>query len=312
MAKPKRFDLAGVRNRVVELRMMKPCDLLDHPGQWRNHMDAQVEAMVGVLRENGINDPLKAWISERAGGKVVTWDGHLRKALDPNIEWPVIITDYNDAEADYALLTHDPLGAMAVADKAALDALLASVQTSDAAVQTMLADLAKDSGLDYGKVEDADAEPQIDRAEALREKWGVELGSLWRIGDHRLLCGDSTKREDVARVMGEGKPTLMVTDPPYGVEYDANWRNEAAAEGKLSYAASRIGQVENDDRVDWSDAWRLFTGDVMYTWSPGGDHVVLTGLAIQSVGFEIRNQIIWHKPHFPISRGHYTYQHEPC
>jgi DNA modification methylase len=104
----------------------------------------------------------------------------------------------------------------------------------------------------------------------------------------------------------------MVTDPPYGVNYDPNWRNEAAEAGHLAYAASRIGTVDNDDRVDWSEAYELFPGDVAYTWSPGGDPVILTGLALQKVGFQIRNQIIWCKPHFPISRGAYTYQHEPC
>ena len=63
----------------------------------------------------------------------------------------------------------------------------------------------------------ADAEPQMDRAEELREKWGVETSQLWRIGEHRLLCGDSTRREDVERVMGGEKAGGVVTDPPYGI-----------------------------------------------------------------------------------------------
>lgn len=153
---------------------------------------------------------------------------------------------------------------------------------------------------------------QIDRAEELREKWGVNTGDLWKLGEHRLVCGDCTDAAVVARVMGGEKAALMVTDPPYGVEYDPNWRNEAAEKGLISYAARRVGKVTNDDRVDWSEAYRLFTGDVAYTWSPPGDPVILTGQALQGAGFEIRNQIIWRKPHLPISRGHYSYQHEPC
>jgi hypothetical protein len=62
----------------------------------------------------------------------------------------------------------------------------------------------------------ADAEPQIDRAEELNKTWKVKAGDLFQIGTHRLLCGDSTKAEDVARVMG-GEKALVFSDPPYGV-----------------------------------------------------------------------------------------------
>ena len=161
---------------------------------------------------------------------------------------------------------------------------------------------------DIPEAPDAD----IDQAEALREKWHTATGQLWKIGDHRLLCGDCTNPQDVDRVLDGDVPMLMVTDPPYGVEYNPNWRNEAAEAGVLAYSARRIGQVSNDDRVDWSEAWALYPGDILYAWSPGGDHIIQTGQAIIDSGFIIRNQIIWVKPHFPISRGAYTYQHEPC
>jgi len=135
------------RNRIVERRMMKPRDLLSHPGQWRDHPRAQVEAMLGVLGQLGITDSLKAWYSERAGGALTTWDGHLRKGLDPDQLWPVDILDLTDEEADFALATHDPLAAMALADKAALDALLSAVNSDNAAVLAMLADLAQQNGM---------------------------------------------------------------------------------------------------------------------------------------------------------------------
>ena len=149
----KQFELAGiVRNRIVERQMLRPGDLLDHPGQWRDHTDAQAQAMAGILREVGIASTLKAWRSERAGGGLVTWDGHLRKSLDPDLEWPVDILDITDAEADYLLSVFDPVSAMATADAGALDALLSSVQSGEAAVQEMLAELAAVSGLyDAGK-----------------------------------------------------------------------------------------------------------------------------------------------------------------
>lgn len=129
----KPITLAGiVRNRIVERRMIRAGDLLDHPGQWRDHPISQAAAMTGVLKEVGIASTLKAWVSERAGGKLVTWDGHLRKSLDPDLEWPTDILDITDEEADYLLGVFDPLAAMATADAAALDALLSSVNSGEA------------------------------------------------------------------------------------------------------------------------------------------------------------------------------------
>ena len=60
-----------------------------------------------------------------------------------------------------------------------------------------------------------DVEPQIDKAEELREKWGVELGQLWKLGEHRLICGDCTDKAVVDRVMGGEKAELLFTSPPY-------------------------------------------------------------------------------------------------
>src|SRR3990172_13108234 len=93
---------------------------------------------------------------------------------------------------------------------------------------------------------------QMDRAEELREKWGVELGQLWEVGRHRIICGDCTDRAGGERIL-DIQPGMMVTDPPYGVEYDPGWRNEAAEKGLISFAARREGKVENDERADWSD-----------------------------------------------------------
>jgi DNA modification methylase len=66
--------------------------------------------------------------------------------------------------------------------------------------------------------EPADAEPQIDKAAELNKIWKVAPGDLWQIGSHRLLCGDSTKAEDVGRVMGGERVDMVFTDPPYGVK----------------------------------------------------------------------------------------------
>lgn len=156
-----------------------------------------------------------------------------------------------------------------------------------------------------------DTEPQIDRAEELREKWGVQPGQLWALGEHRVICGDCTDAAVVARVMDE-TPGICVTDPPYGVNYDPQWRSDAAAAGHLAYAVRRVGKVANDDRADWSAAWALFAGDVIYSWHPPGATSLVHARALQDSVFVLRMQIIWAKTNFAIGRGDYHVRHEPC
>ena len=138
--------MSNYRNRIKALEFVSSADLVSHPGNWRDHPKAQAEALKGVLAEVGIAGALLAYRSERQGGALVVIDGHLRKDAAPQ-KWPVLILDVDDAEADYLLATHDPLAAMATADAGALDALLSSVQSGEAAVQAMLSQLAARSGL---------------------------------------------------------------------------------------------------------------------------------------------------------------------
>ncbi|MFC7541062.1 site-specific DNA-methyltransferase [Siccirubricoccus deserti] len=131
-------------------------------------------------------------------------------------------------------------------------------------------------------------------------------GDLWRLGQHRLLCGDATSATDVARLLGNARPHLMATDPPYGVNYDPGWRNEAGVS-----ATMRTGKVANDDRADWRAAWALFPGDVAYVWH-AGVHARTVIESLEAAGFVIRSQIVWAKPRLVLGRGDYHWQHEPC
>jgi DNA modification methylase len=103
----------------------------------------------------------------------------------------------------------------------------------------------------------------------------------------------------------------MVTDPPYGVEYDPDWRNfRHRADGSTVGAAS-VHKVANDDRASWASAFALFGGAVAYVWhSPTYELSVIQSLIACS--FEIKSQIIWVKHRFPLSRCHYHWRHEPC
>lgn len=157
----------------------------------------------------------------------------------------------------------------------------------------------------------ADTEPAIDRAAELNATWQVKAGDLWRIGPHRMVCGDATRREDVAKVLRGDGPGIMVTDPPYGVEYDPNWRNEADRASGKPYGARAVGKVTSDDRHKWSAAYTLAQAPVAYVWH-AGIYSADVARDLEAAGFDIRSSIIWAKTCFAISQGHYHWAHEPC
>ncbi|MBM3467479.1 MAG: DNA modification methylase [Alphaproteobacteria bacterium] len=132
----------------------------------------------------------------------------------------------------------------------------------------------------------------------------ARLGDIYLLGSHRLMCGDSTNPQHVEKLMDGASPILMVTDPPYGVNYEPEWRNEV---GK---GTRNTGKVLNDDRYDWSDAYSLFTGDVAYVWH-SSKYTHKFAENIENCGFDLVSLIIWNKPHFAISRGDYHHKHEP-
>lgn len=139
-------------------------------------------------------------------------------------------------------------------------------------------------------------------------------GDVWLLGRHRLVCGDSTDKDTVALALNGVTPLLMVTDPPYGVNYDPADRGKARnANGSLLSVGMKraVGKVKNDDIANWQKTYELFPGDVAYVW-----HAAINPAAAQrdleAAGFEIRMQIIWAKSALVVSRGHYHMQHEPA
>jgi hypothetical protein len=201
----------NIRNRVKALRTVKASELAPNPKNWRTHPKAQQDALRGILAEVGYADALLA--RELPDGSLMLVDGHLRAETTPEQEVPVLILDINEAEADKLLLSLDPLAALAETNAQALDALLREVDTGSEGLQQMYADLAEAAELyqDEAKeiVEDEIPEPPVDPI--------TKPGDLWILGEHRVLCGDSTKAADVERLMGGSKADLCLTDPPYGL-----------------------------------------------------------------------------------------------
>jgi len=134
-------------------------------------------------------------------------------------------------------------------------------------------------------------------------------GDVWMLGNHRLGCGDATDAAVVERLLAGAKPHLMVTDPPYGVDYDPEWRLKAGV--NLPHQVRAEGVVSNDHRADWRAAWDLFEGDAAYVWH-GGLHSGAVERSLIDAGFVMRSQIIWAKQSLVIGRGDYHWQHEPC
>lgn len=124
---------------------------------------------------------------------------------------------------------------------------------------------------------------------------------------HRLLCGDSTLSENVSKVINNKFSHLMVTDPPYGVEYDPAWREDC----NLGVGQRSKGKVQNDDRFDWTEVYQAWPCEVVYVWH-GARFSCEVAQHLKEANFEIVSQIIWAKQHFALSRGDYHWQHEPC
>ena len=131
-------------------------------------------------------------------------------------------------------------------------------------------------------------------------------GDIWLLGPHRLGCGDSGDAATVAAVLRAARPQLMVTDPPYGVEYDPAWRHRRGVNN-----SARKDKIRNDEVADWSPAWSLFPGEIAYVWH-GALRSTIVAESLFKSGFTIRAQIIWAKERLVMSQGDYHWQHEPC
>jgi len=168
---------------------------------------------------------------------------------------------------------------------------------------------------------DPDADDRANLVPPAPEHPATKPDELWLLGDHRLICGDCTQADVVARLLGSAKPLLMVTDPPYGIALDSEWRDRAGINkhgpAEASYMKHRIAghtntSISSDTIADWSHAFELVPSlQVAYIWHASRfTSEVLAGLL--RVGFVHHQQIIWRKTQAALTRTHYWFQHEPC
>ena len=209
-------EVKGWQNRIVGYGEESPDQLLANPHNHRIHPKRQQDALSGSLETLGV---IQTVIVNKATGHIV--DGHLRVTMalrEGQTSIPVTYVELTEAEEAQALLSLDPIAAMAANDRDKVDELLRMVNTDNEQVMKHLADFASENKLNYGQSEQVDAEPQVDRAAELQEKWRTATGQLWKLGEHRLLIGDCTVRENVERLMGGDRARFEFSDPPYEFE----------------------------------------------------------------------------------------------
>jgi DNA modification methylase len=285
-----------------------------HPKNNNEHPESQLRVFEKILKHQGIRRA--AVVSKQTDRFIV---GHGLRATLRRMGITGIPVEFQNFESEDDELRHlladNQLGKLAKINEELTESLLAELNgfEIDLELTGFTEDQLEDFDLeldDSSGNDDAekDAEPDIDRAAVLNELWQVRTGDVWQIGEHRLMCGSSTDELAVAQLIGGGAPRLMVTDPPYGVEYDADWRNRT---NDLTRSARAVGKVQNDHIADWSEAWKLSPSEVCYIWHAG----LKTGIvlsSIESAGFEPRSLIIWNKNCLVIGRGDYHHKHEPC
>src|SRR5436305_24139 len=275
--------------------------LLPSPRNARTHSEAQIAEIAGSIRAFGFTNPILVG----SDGDVIAGHGRLAAArLLGLADVPVIaLRGLSEVQCRQLMLADNR-----IALNAGWDAEMLNLELKELSV--LGADLAS---LGFTAQELAAALNPGDAGltdeneiPALAETAVTMAGDIWCLGPHRVACGDSTDAGTVKALLGDVLPALMVTDPPYGVAYDPEWRHRAGVN-----KSSRTGKVHNDERADWAAAWALFPGNIAYVWH-GALHATTVAESLTRQGFTIRAQIIWAKERLVIGRGDYHWQHEPC
>jgi len=288
---------------------------------------AAIQPVLESIRRFGFGAPI---LARRADGEIIAGHTRLAAAVELGLDRvPVRYLDLDPADAHLLALADNRLGEIAEWDDAQLLALLGDLrqQDSEAAAVAGWSDGEIDSLLKAAGDEllrDADGEravieddAPVDRADELREKWQTARGQMWQAGEHRILCGDSTKAEDVARVMGSDVAVVMHTDPPYGVDVCGGTHDPR---DEKNYGSG--GRVANDALDDaaltellhaalTNAAKHMAPGAAFYVWHPP-TRAALFLETVRRVLAPHRQIVIWSKQNFVFGRQDYHWQHEPC
>lgn len=285
----------------LRIEQWKIGKVLPYAKNAREHPPEQVRQIAASIREFGFNQPV---LVDDAGVLVA---GHGRILAAQSLQMttvPVIrLGHLTGMQAQAYRIADNRIALSAKWDEDLLARELSALTEADFNL-----DLLGFDGSELDRLLNPDDEDD-ERQDAVPDAPAVpvsRLGDVWILGDHRIRCGSSTSAEDVAALLAGARPHLMVTDPPYGVNYDPEWRKKAGVSN-----SGRMGVVENDDRADWREAWALFPGDTAYVWH-AALHAGTVAESLVAEGFLLRAQVIWSKSQFVLGRGDYHWGHEPC
>ena len=286
----------------MTIEHLKTSDLIPYARNAKKHDASQVAKLAGSIREFGFNNPV---LIDKDNG-IIAGHGRVLAAQSLALETvPCIrLGHLTDTQRRAYILADNRLAEIGGGwDEEMLKLELADLASLDVDVAEIgfgAEDLAELEMEDEAEKSDADAEPQIDKAEELRAKWGVEPGQLWELGAHRLLCGDCTKKEDVQRVMGGQLANLMVTDPPYGVDYAGIHNDDAKGLPALLENSMR----QANDVLAAGACYYVFYPDI---------HSLEFVSAIRNQGWKQARPpvLLWVKDQFVFGRGDYHSQSEP-
>lgn len=284
--------------------------LMLDPANVRKHDHKNIDAIKASYARFGQQKPIVV----DGDGIVRDGNGQLMAAKALGMASLAIVrTDLKGAEATAYAIAANRTAELANWDDEALASQLAGIQIddeelaniagfTDAEIEAMILD-----GKDIA--EDEVPEPPVDPI--------TKAGDLWLLGTHRVLCGDSTKAQDVARLMNGAKVELVLTDPPYGVSYsEKNQFLNASDKGNRNQT-----KIENDHLTKeqtqkmWKDSFSnmeksMDGGAVVYCFMPqGGDQMMM--MMMEGSGIEPRHELIWLKNNHVLGRSDYCYKHEP-
>jgi DNA modification methylase len=305
---------ASPRTQIrIEMRLV--ASLIPYARNARTHSEQQVAQIAASIQEFGWTCPI---LIDGNDGIIA---GHARLLAAQKLgvtEVPVIVLDHlTPAQRKALVLADNKLALNAGWDENLLRIELEELQSLDFNL-----DLTGFASIEIDELlRDPMIEERADEAPPLPEVAAARVGDLWLLGKHRVLCGDATSADAVARLLNGSKPLLMATDPPYGVELDSEWRDRAGINkrgpAEPSYMKHRIEghtqtKISGDTVADWSHAFELVPSlQVAYVWHASRfTSEVLSGLL--RIGFIHHQQLIWRKTQAALTRTHYWFNHEPA
>jgi DNA modification methylase len=297
----------------LQIRRVRHDALHQDPANARAHGPENMDAIQASLARFGQAEPL---VVHAGTGRVIGGNGRL--AAMRKLGWEhadVVELDLDSVDATALGIALNRTGELAEWDDEALSKLLASLRDqgaldgvgfSDAELDELLAQF--DDGVN--DIEDVAPEDPP-------ENPVTRLGDIWQLGDHRLLCGDSTKPEDVARLMNGERAQLLATDPPYLVDYTAG--NHPPSASNRPETANRDWDAYKDPQtgIAFFDGYlkaclpHVVPDAAIYQWH-ATRRQALVEQAWELNDLLVHQTIIWVKARAVLTRSMYMWQHEPC